>query len=58
MDYQTVIVPIKGTMEMDIQHRFGTVDNGKKDAWGIFAPSNIRIGLVMRRSKNYLLVSG
>lgn len=45
MDNQTVMVPIKGTFEMDIQHRFGTVDNGKKDLWGIFAPSNIRIGL-------------
>ena len=45
MDNQSVMVPIKGTLEMDIQHRFGTVDNGKKDAWGIFAPSNIRLGL-------------
>jgi hypothetical protein len=45
MDNQSVMVPIKGTLEMDIQHRFGTVDNGKKDAWGIFAPSNIRIGM-------------
>ncbi len=45
MDNQTVMVPVKGTLEMDIQHRFGTVDNGKKDAWGIFAPSNIRLGL-------------
>jgi len=45
MDNQTVMVPIKGTLEFDIQHRFGTVDNGKKDAWGIFAPSNIRIGI-------------
>lgn len=45
MDNQSVMVPIKGTLEMDIQHRFGTVDNGKKDAWGIFAPSNIRIGI-------------
>ncbi|MGZ8557033.1 MAG: DUF5777 family beta-barrel protein [Chitinophagaceae bacterium] len=45
MDNQTVMVPIKGTLEMDIQHRFGTVDNGKKDLWGIFAPSNIRLGL-------------
>ncbi len=45
MDNQTVMVPIKGTLEMDIQHRFGTVNNGKKDAWGIFAPSNIRIGI-------------
>jgi hypothetical protein len=45
MDNQTVMVPVKGTLEMDIQHRFGTVDKGKKDVWGIFAPSNIRIGL-------------
>jgi hypothetical protein len=45
MDNQTVMVPIKGTLEFDIQHRFGTIDNGKKDLWGIFAPSNIRLGL-------------
>ena len=45
IDNQTVMVPIKGTLEMDIQHRFGTVDNGKKDLWGIFAPSNIRLAL-------------
>lgn len=45
MDNQTVMVPIKGTLEFDIQHRFGTVDNGKKDIWGIFAPSNIRLGM-------------
>jgi hypothetical protein len=45
MDNQTVMVPVKGTLEMDIQHRFGTVDNGKKDMFGIFAPSNIRLGM-------------
>ena len=45
MDNQSVMVPIKGTLEMAIQHRFGTVDNGKKDLYGLFAPSNIRIGL-------------
>ncbi len=45
MDNQSVMVPIKGTLEMDIQHRFGTIDNGKKDVWGLFAPSNIRLGL-------------
>ena len=45
IDNQTVMVPIKGTLEMDIQHRFGTVKNGKKDFWGLFAPSNIRLGL-------------
>lgn len=45
MDNQTVMVPIKGTLEFDIQHRFGTVKNGSKDLWGFFAPSNIRLGL-------------
>ena len=44
MDNQTVMVPIKGTFEMDIQHRFGTVKNGFDDLWGIYAPSNIRLG--------------
>lgn len=44
IDNQTVMVPIKGTFEMDILHRFGTVKNGYKDFWGFFAPSNIRLG--------------
>ncbi|CAH0997167.1 hypothetical protein EMA8858_03304 [Emticicia aquatica] len=45
MDNQTVMVPIKGTLEFDIQHRFGTVKNGAKDLFGFFAPSNIRLGI-------------
>jgi hypothetical protein len=45
MDNQTVMVPLKGTLEFDIQHKFGTVNKGKKDAFGLFAPSNIRLGL-------------
>ena len=44
-DNQTVMVPVKGTMEMDIMHRFGTWNNGYQDFWGLFAPSNIRIGI-------------
>jgi hypothetical protein len=43
-DNQTVTVPVKGTFEMDIQHRFGTVEKGYEDFWGLFAPSNIRLG--------------
>ncbi len=45
IDNQTVMVPIKGTFEFDIIHRFGTL-NGQKydDFYGIFAPSNIRLG--------------
>jgi hypothetical protein len=44
IDNQTVMVPIKGTLEMDIMHRFGTIKNGYKDFLGFFAPSNIRLG--------------
>jgi hypothetical protein len=44
IDNQTSLVPIKGTFQMDIMHRFGTVKNGYEDFWGFFAPSNIRLG--------------
>jgi uncharacterized beta barrel domain-containing protein DUF5777 len=44
IDDQTVMVPIKGTMEWDIQHRFGTVKKGSEDLWGVFGPANIRLG--------------
>lgn len=42
---QTDVVNIKKTLEFDIQHRFGTLENGANDLFGIFAPSNIRLGL-------------
>src|ERR1035438_1839542 len=44
IDDQTVMVPVKGTFEADIQHRFGTVQNGVKDLWGVYASANMRIG--------------
>jgi hypothetical protein len=44
IDNQTVMVPYKNTFEFDIQHRFGLIDNGYEDFWGLFAPSNIRLG--------------
>lgn len=44
IDDQTVMVPVKGTFESDIQHRFGTVQNGYSDLWGIYGSSNIRLG--------------
>jgi len=52
IDNQTVMVPVKGTFEMDIMHRFGTVNNGYKDFWGFFAPSNIRLGVGYAPIKN------
>ncbi len=44
IDNQTVDVPIKGTFEWDILHRFGTVNKGFDDLFGFYAPSNIRLG--------------
>lgn len=58
IDNQTVMVPIKGTFEMDIQHRFGTVDDGRKNVWGLFAPSNIRIGLSYAPIENLFIGAG
>ena len=44
IDNQTTMVPVKGTLEFDISHRFGVVTNGYEDFWGFFANSNIRLG--------------
>ena len=44
IDNQTVMVPIKGTFEFGIQHRFGTTDQGIKNLFGIFASATIRLG--------------
>lgn len=58
MDNQTVMVPIKGSMQMEIQHRFGTVNNGSKDLFGIFAPANIRLGMNYVPLKNLIVGAG
>jgi hypothetical protein len=42
IDNQTVMVPVKGTFEFVIQHRFGTVNNGFSDLFGLFFGANIR----------------
>lgn len=46
IDNQTVMVPIKNTFEFQIQHRFGTMQNGFEDLYGMYAPSNIRLGFL------------
>jgi len=40
----TTLQPSK-TLEMIIQHRFGVIENGIHDFYGIWAPSNIRLGM-------------
>lgn len=41
----TMISPSQGALELIIQHRFGGVNNGFSDLFGIYAASNIRMGL-------------
>ena len=46
IDNQTIMVAPVKTFEFDIQHRFGLVTNGFSDFYGIFAPANIRLGVI------------
>ncbi len=45
IDNQTVTTPFKGMLEFEIHHRFGTVNNGADDLFGLWGPGNIRLGL-------------
>lgn len=46
IDAQTSIIPTKNALEFVIQHKFGSMENGKSDLWGIYAPgANIRLAL-------------
>lgn len=50
IDNQTSVIYAPKTLEMVIQHKFGTVENGRSDLWGLYAPAHdIRLGL------NYVL---
>jgi len=58
IDNQTVMVPIKGTFEFDIQHRFGTIEHGWKDLGGLFASANMLLGFSYVPIKNLQLGFG
>ncbi len=46
IDNQTIVSPIKGGFDLQIYHRFGLINaNGISDIYGIYAPSNIRLGV-------------
>lgn len=57
-DNQTVMVPVKKTLELDIMHRFGTWEKGYEDFFGLFAPSNIRLGASYSFIKNLNVGAG
>jgi hypothetical protein len=45
IDNPTIMGPVAKGIQLNILHRFGTVKNGITDLYGIYAPSNIRMGL-------------
>jgi Membrane bound beta barrel domain (DUF5777) len=53
MDEQSVVVPSAKTLEFNMQHRFGLVNKGIKDLYGIYAPgANIRFNFSYTPIKN------
>ncbi len=59
IDNQTVVVQDAKTLEFAIQHKFGNLDNGISDLFGIYSPgSNIRLGLDYVLVKNLQLGIG
>lgn len=43
-DGKTTHIPNAKTLEFMIQHRFGSMENGISDLWGIYGTANTRIG--------------
>jgi hypothetical protein len=59
IDNQTSLIPTEGTLEMLIQHRFNSMDNGISDLFGIYSPGgNIRIGFNYSLMKNLMVGYG
>lgn len=53
IDNQTTVIPTVKTLEYQIQHKFGTLDNGFSDLFGLYAPgANIRMALNYVPMKN------
>ncbi|HAZ03343.1 MAG TPA: hypothetical protein DCY97_14410 [Marinilabiliales bacterium] len=50
IDNQTTLIPYPKTLEFVIQHKFGTLENGKSDIWGIYNSANVRLAL------NYVII--
>jgi len=45
IDFPTTLIPSKGSTQLLIHHRFGKMDNGITDLFGIYGPSNIKMTL-------------
>jgi len=59
IDAQTTYIPDAKTLEFVIQHNFGSIENGKSNLWGIYAPAqDIRLSLNYVPVKNFQLGAG
>ena len=58
LNNQTIKIPTKNTLEFIIQHRFGKLNSEDFDLLGLYAPSNIRIGLNYTLTNNLQLGIG
>jgi hypothetical protein len=45
IDNPTVVSPFKGSLNLIINHRFGSMENGIKDLFGIYGGANTRLAL-------------
>ena len=55
MDNQTVAIPPANTLEFVLEHRFGSIQGGIHDLYGIWAASNIMFGLNYSITKDLLV---
>ncbi len=58
IDAQTTVIPDAKTLEFVIQHKFGSVENGSSDLFGIYGSSNIRVALNYVPVKNFQFGAG
>ncbi|HKJ80071.1 MAG TPA: DUF5777 family beta-barrel protein [Prolixibacteraceae bacterium] len=59
IDQQTSLIPDARTLEFIIQHKFGSLDNGKSDLWGIYSPgANVRLALNYVPLNNFQVGAG
>ncbi len=58
IDQQTSVVPYIKTLEFIIQHKFGQINSGRSDLWGIYSTGNVRLALNYVAAKNFQLGAG
>jgi len=57
IDNQTTVTPWKGSFQYIIEHRFGKIEE-LSDLYGIYAPSNIRMGINYGLTENIMIGFG